>query len=320
MNTLLFQLLYISGLSLVYSLAPQLCLFRDRIRLETIRNDLAELKSEKLIRKWNSTNLEINTQTSSMDVQLIARSSFPNIKNYYNELITGASKARKKSSPFIELFPAFCAISFITGGVAVPTLSIPQGAKNALGLISLSLPFIALIGGQLLPGLTAAPTPFSSLSKQRIAVHEAGHFLCAYLCGVGMLSYNIAGDTDSGSQIETADGTTANLLVIAVGGMVAESLVFDSNSSTRNGEEGSYPIGYSGAADISAAMAILYSSRLPTLAKSTEREAALCWAVQKALVLLRLNMSELLLCAELMREGVEVQDLIVAVERGATSE
>ena len=82
--------------------------------------------------------------------------------------------------------------------------------------------------------------------ERRICAHEAGHFLCGYLCGLPIKSYTIAengfpcvefhssSDADAvSSRREFSKEEIATLSVVALSGSVAEALSF---GEARGGE------------------------------------------------------------------------------------
>lgn len=110
---------------------------------------------------------------------------------------------------------------------------------------------IGFIGvGSVAPGLIAEviqgarkESDDESMRKERICRHEAGHFLCGYLCGLPVKSYDINAETGAACVEFHTDGREAGgklsedeisaLSVVAMSGSVAEILSYE---KARGGE------------------------------------------------------------------------------------
>jgi len=327
-------------IALSFTLRQQL---RERVGQATIgEQELNNLKADGVVRLWRSTNLEVDLKTSEMDVTLSARSTWPGTGSYYKSLMASAQEAAGRQ-PFVDAFLPASATSFLAGGVLVPLLSLPQPFSNALGLLLLAAPFLALALAQLLPdALQQAQERFVRGQgddwKRRVSYHEAGHFLCAYLCGLPLLSFSLDGDSgpnhvelglsspsSSSSSSSSSVSSVSSLLIVAMAGMVAESLL-----SGQARAEG-------GGNDIAACRALLLaSSQGQGMGSSTgpgpgkgkgqggaqawEREGAMRWAVLKAIALLRLHRKSLDAAAAAMQEGGSVSQVICAIEEAAADQ
>lgn len=112
---------------------------------------------------------------------------------------------------------------------------------------------IAFIGiGSLAPGVIASGIVFSrgdsedaERQRERICRHEAGHFLCGYLCGLPVKNYEISSDTgvacvefhqaDSmNAKGELSDEDIAALSVVAMSGSVAEIIAYEKATGGEN--------------------------------------------------------------------------------------
>lgn len=274
---------------------------------------LNSLKAEGKVTKWDSSMMEVRSATTKADLQFISRNSFSSL-NYFEDLIEGARRSQQQGSaemPFI----AVSAASFIFSALVVPILPIPDWSKNVAGLIFLLTPFFLIIVNLVAPGVYQSVQKRNSEANteglsDRILYHEAGHFLAGYLCGVPVISYDITGDRDAGTEIAldiSDQGTLAEnmqalkdrsgkLLVVSMAGMVSETLRFGDSKG--------------GAEDLLFATEILRLLRIP----SEEKEGSLRWAVMKALLLLRINRDALDRVAEYMKKSASVTACIQAIE------
>ncbi|KAL3756329.1 hypothetical protein ACHAWU_007280 [Discostella pseudostelligera] len=87
----------------------------------------------------------------------------------------------------------------------------------------------------------------AELKRERICRHEAGHFLCGYMCGLPVKSYEINSDTGvacvefhttgsaAGQQQQSlSEEDIATLSVVAMSGSVAEIMAYDKASGGEN--------------------------------------------------------------------------------------
>ena len=274
---------------------------------------LNSLKAEGKVTKWDSSLMEVRSATTKADLQFISRNSFSSL-NYFEDLIEGAKRSQQQGSaemPFI----AVSAASFFFSALVVPILPVPDWLKNIAGLLFLLTPFMLIIVNLVAPGVYQTFQKRNSEANteglsDRILYHEAGHFLAGYLCGVPVISYDITGDRDAGTEIAldiSDQGTLAEnmqalkdrsgkLLVVSMAGMVSETLRFGDSKG--------------GAEDLLFATEILRLLRVPM----EEKEGSLRWAVMKALLLLRINRDALDRVAEYMKTSAPVTACIQAIE------
>ena len=133
--------------------------------------------------------------------------------------------------------------------------------------------------------------------QERICYHEAGHFIVGYLSGLRTKEYDISGDIDSGTRIDSESNLVlGNLLTCALAGCVAETLRFGDSSG--------------GKADISMALQALQSANV----HHGEHIGYLRWATLKALSLLRLYRDALDDVAYNMATGAPIEALELIIE------
>lgn len=276
---------------------------------------LNEMKKEKLVLKWNSTLLDFKP-VSKNELYIVSRTSFQT-EDYLKELLKGRVVANQDFK-YLGILIAFIAGTSIT----IPSLAIPILFKNILGIFVIILPFIFLLTYQLFPNLDLSnalsslkaqknkPIISTDITAERICYHEAGHMLAGYLCGSPVLSYDINGESDAGLEIAIPDtisdgsiqsfspmkALTGNLLVVAMSGVVSESLRF---GDSKGGVE-----------DIPVAYEVMRRAGIPT----KEREGVLRWAVMKALVLLRIHRDQLDDVASAMMRSLPVPECLACIE------
>lgn len=173
---------------------------------------------------------------SALELQLLARTSF-SCEDYYNDIVMKGAMAPADAST-TPGFVIVAATSVLLAAFVVPQLPIGTTWKNILGLVMLSGPLLSVGLELLAPGLAASiisavgrsaaspPTsPASSSSspsqeRERVAYHEAGHFLAGYLCGVPILEYSLpedGGGISRESLVNTFDKHYPIALYIASG-------------------------------------------------------------------------------------------------------
>ena len=250
--------------------------------------------------------MNIIPSTTRIDVQLISRSSF-STNDYFSDIIKSMRNSQEQFS-FQPLFISLCIVSFLFGSVVVPLLTIPVVLKNTLGLVGLFTPFTLLLIQSIIPNLFAyIARQYSNntvqYQRERVIVHEAGHLMAGYLCGVVIRDYDVTGDRDAGTTIELEDDDLAslnrkigNLLIVSFSGVVAETLVF---GNCRGGGE-----------DIRMAMEILRLSQIPAV----DYVGSLRWSVMKSLILLRLHRDSLDELIVAMQEGRTIAECIERIE------
>jgi hypothetical protein len=129
-------------------------------------------------------------------------------------LVSNAREATLGLTNFKAPFAYGSTGSVLLGALVVPNLPLDPLIRNALGLITIFGPFAFLIGTSLFPSvlqqLGKKPSSNSrsrdrEIEADRIAFHEAGHFLACYLGGIPVSGYNV----------DTIDGRGATTEVVA---------------------------------------------------------------------------------------------------------
>jgi len=205
--------------------------------------------------------------------------------------------------------------------------------------------------------------------QERILYHEAGHFLAGYLTGVTITEYDIYGDRDAGTSLTInlpnnnklrynrsnqanidrssssrygdnevlSASRCGSLLIVAMAGMVAETLRFGTSkggaedyptalailqyygisrrtyeaSSSSNSSSGS---SRSSSSSSSSSSGNNITSQRTIIFSDSDVDAYLRWAVLKSLVLLRLYRDELDILVDCMRNDGSIGDCIAAIE------
>ena len=260
---------------------------------------LDTLKLGGKIRKWSSTNLDYRA-VSEVELFQVTRNSFST-----KDLLQDILKAVELPTP---IDGKTIAGSFLLI-VATSLLPLPSAVQTVLLSASIALPFILLLLSITIPetllSLKREKTA-PEVEKDRIAYHEAGHFLVGYLCGVFIQSYDVSGEKDAGTMIVLEDGKTlkaksAHLMVTAMAGVVAETLRF---GNCRGGVE-----------DIPVVYEVMRMEKI----KARERQGVLRWTLLKALSLLNIYRDELDEIAHGMKSGKGVNDLIADIENCPSS-
>ena len=180
---------------------------------------------------------------SALELQLLARTSF-SCEDYYNDIVMKGAMPPADAST-TQGFVIVAATSVLLAAFVVPQLPISTTWKNILGLVMLSGPLLSVGLELLAPGLAASiisavgrsaasppsspqssssssSSPLGSVSqeRERVAYHEAGHFLAGYLCGVPILEYSLpedGGGISRESLVNTFDKHYPIALYIASG-------------------------------------------------------------------------------------------------------
>lgn len=145
-----------------------------------------------------------------------------------------------KFEEFQDLTVAVVLGSTLMGILSLAVLPENIGATVTYLFALIPVGFIGI--GSTSPGIIAAAIKGSrgdsedaEQQRERICRHEAGHFLCGWLCGLPIKSYNVNDDTGvacvefhtGGAGQELSDEEIASLSVVAMSGSVAEILNFD---------------------------------------------------------------------------------------------
>ena len=272
---------------------------------QVLINALNSLKCIKPELKWNST-IVFPEPVDESKLKLFSKSSFSS-KNYMEILRNTFETEQNEQRKFaMMVFAASFYIVFLS--VLLPSVPIPVGIKNAVGLFALSSPFIYItidvFGPKFQPNLQQGR---DDIIRERVCYHEAGHFIAAYLCGLPVFAYNVDVESNSSLEIEIprsmGKNVAGNLLVVALAGVVAESLRF---GNTRGGLH-----------DFSFASAVL--KQIPEVTTAAISESYLRWAAMKSLSLLRIHRDILDEVASSFYEGKSVIDCMEIVENGALS-
>lgn len=286
---------------------------------ESLSNELSSLKESGLLTKWASTNLQPK-KVSKDELRFATRTSF-GTSDYLQDILNSV-KGDKDFSPE-KSFAVTSVTSVLFGGFCVPLLPLNDLSKNILGVLFLFTPFLLIVLSLAFPSLLVKSTNSDSQGneQERICYHEAGHFLAGYLCGVAVLDYDTTGDRDAGAAVmaylpdirsligrqslspeETLEASkTANLLVVAMAGMVAETLRF---GTTKGGRE-----------DFPIALEILRRYGVA----NKEVDFYLRWTLLKALSILRIHRDELDELARLMGEKATIYECMSAIETTSAS-
>ena len=267
-----------------------------------------------LLQKFNSTIAQL-AYVSAYDLQFAAGKSFAT-RDYYRDIIDNALST-KESDDASKSFIALSAVSIISSAIVIPQIPVDVlplgGVRNFFSFATLILPFllisISLVNPDFMTTLNRVVfnrnnMDSSDKSRRRILCHESGHFLLGHLCGLPVTDYLINGDRQSATVIDFGGLNTkeaiadiaGNLLITALGGCVAETLVM---GDSRGGRE-----------DIPVVYEIL---RVADVAAG-EKEAAVRWALLKALQLLRIHREALDDLVDAFDKGLDVISCIEIIE------
>ena len=140
--------------------------------------------------------------------------------------------------------------STILGILSLAVLPENIGATFTYFFALIPILFIGI--GSVAPGIIAGGIVVSrgeseaaEVQRERICRHEAGHFLCGYLCGLPIKSYEINDDTNVAcvefhtaeavnGKGELSDEDIAALTVVAMSGSIAEIMKYDKATGGEN--------------------------------------------------------------------------------------
>ena len=155
-----------------------------------------------------------------------------------------------KFEDFQDLTVAVVLGSTLLGILALALLPPNIGATFTYLFALIPIGFIGV--GSVAPGAIAAvimsargDSEDSAQQRERICRHEAGHFLCGYLCGLPVKNYEVSADTgvacvefhasgDNAVSRELSDDEIAALSVVAMSGSVAEIIAYDKATGGDN--------------------------------------------------------------------------------------
>jgi len=138
-------------------------------------------------------------------------------------------------------------------GLGIASLALlPENVGATFTYLFALIPILFIGIGSLAPGVIASGIVFSrgdsedaEQQRERICRHEAGHFLCGYLCGLPVKNYEISSDTGVAcvefhttdavnGKGELSDADIAALSVVAMSGSVAEIMQYDKATGGEN--------------------------------------------------------------------------------------
>lgn len=144
-------------------------------------------------------------------------------------------------------------IAVVLGSTALGILSLavlPENTGATFTYLFALVPILFIAIGSTSPGIIAAAIVSTrgdredaEVQRERICRHEAGHFLCGYVCGLPVKSYRTSDDTgvpcvefhtsaDAGGDF--SDAAIAALSVVAMSGSVAEIMAY---GKAKGGEQ-----------------------------------------------------------------------------------
>lgn len=205
---------------------------------------------------WKSAVRRGPTSTSSPMSKLIPFDvSLGGLEMRTDGKVTGESlgvggEGDVKFEEFQDLTIAVVLGSTLLGILSLAVLPDNVGATFTYLFALIPIGFIAI--GSTSPGIIAAAIKMSrgdnedeSEARERICRHEAGHFLCGYVCGLPVKNYEVSADTGvacvefhtSGANSagrELTDDEIAALSVVAMSGSVAEIIQYGKATGGEN--------------------------------------------------------------------------------------
>lgn len=250
---LLLSLICCRGLKSVFrmtvkqSFSELLCGAAIQLSSSELSNELDKQKQQGLVKKWSSVVLDYKP-ISRIDLSIATRTSFATA-DYLGDILAAAQPTAVIDGKAI----VSCIIFTAACSVLLPQIpSIPDQIRGSVLFASLTLPFALLVTSVLTPDLVVSVRKSIDgvdpvVERERIAYHEAGHFLCGYLCGVSIADYCITGERDAGASIELPEevrdlgsmtryirAKSGHLMVVAMAGVVSETLHFGDSKGGAN--------------------------------------------------------------------------------------
>ena len=146
-------------------------------------------------------------------------------------------------------------VQVVLGSTILGILSLavlPENIGATFTYLFALIPILFIGIGSVAPGIIAGGIVVSrgeseaaEVQRERICRHEAGHFLCGYLCGFPIKSYEINDDTNVAcvefhtaeavnGKGELSDEDIAALTVVAMSGSIAEIMKYDKATGGEN--------------------------------------------------------------------------------------
>lgn len=198
---------------------------------------------------WKSA---VRRAGSSMSMLVPFPVSLGNLESRTDGKVTGESlgvggEGDVKFEDFRDLTVAVVLGSTLLGILSLAVLPPNVGATFTYLFALIPIGFIGI--GSTSPGIIAAAISGARSTKEdevtrreRICRHEAGHFLCGYLCGLPVKEYSVSPDTGvacvefhtSSAGRELTDDEIAALSVVAMSGSVAEIMQYGKATGGQN--------------------------------------------------------------------------------------
>ncbi|KAL7544768.1 hypothetical protein ACHAWF_008131 [Thalassiosira exigua] len=195
------------------------------------------------------------TSSSSMSLLVPFPVTLQSLESRTDGKVTGESlgiggEGDVKFEDFQDLTVAVVLGSTLLGILALAVLPPNVGATFSYLFALIPVGFIGV--GSVAPGAIAGvimaargQSEDAEVQRERICRHEAGHFLCGYLCGLPVKNYEISPDTGvacvefhtTGSSAvgkDLSDDVIAALSVVAMSGSVAEIMTYDKATGGEN--------------------------------------------------------------------------------------